>query len=176
MRNGKQLVILAISFAAIVVGIYMTYFHKGQSKEDNPQITDLQFETGNQKMEQSETENPYDYSRQKLPEVENTSDSDLYNGGKENIGIYFVNTRLLDESSMPLEAQAIISSSVQKYLRHRGYGDVSELYVDDSSFIDGEEGITFQCFMDEYEERLQIKYQDGSLSYSIVESTEGERN
>lgn len=176
-RSGKKVLMLAVSCAAIVVGIYMTFL-KDDFSEQQERAAEY---TVNNESEQGEGEgngmngvNAYDYSGRELPAEENETAGEAYNGDKEDIEVYFVNTDQLDKGAMPGEAQAVLSSGVQTYLRHRGYDDVTELYVDGESYKENSEKISFHCYMDGYVEVLVIEYyfEEQTLNYSIMELDE----
>lgn len=178
MKSGKQLLIFALSCAAIVLGVYMTFFNRNRSdsKSENESIKEMDIEQGEEKKEeyQMEETNSYDYSGKDLPMEENETDAETYNNGKSEISIYFSNTELLDQGKIPLAAQAVLCEEVQRYLKHSGYGDVTELYINDESYQEDSEKIAFVCFMDGYEEVLQIEYWFNvqTLKYFILDSDE----
>lgn len=176
-RNNRKLLMLVLSCAAIILGIYMTFFQK-EERMDSSQGAEK--ETGavgdirEEERENSMDNKKYDYSGRELPTEDNESGNENYNGGKSEIDIYFSNTAVLDGGSMPLEAQKVLCSEVQKYLRHTGYADVTELYIDDESYAEDMEKISFFCFLDGHAEKLQIEYwfTEHTLKYYIVESDE----
>lgn len=177
-RSNKRLLMLALSCAAIILGIYMTFFYReaetAEGRADSQKMvqeTDSVGDVSEEAQENLISQDKYDYSDMELPTEENESENEIYNGGKLTTDIYFSNTALLDEGGMPLEAQKILCSEVQKYLRHSGYEDVTELYIDDESYQEDAETISFVCFMDGHEEMLQIEYHfaEQTLKYYIVE-------
>ncbi len=189
-RNNKKLVMFALSCAAIVLGIYMTFFYRAEEKSGNEgmvqemeteQKTDARRNGGQEKQEESMNRNEYNYADTELPLEENESADETYNGGKVETEVYFSNTERLDTGSMPLEAQKVLCSEVQQYLRQSGYADVTELYLDDESYAEDAQKISFVCFMDGHKEMLQVEYYftEHTLRYHIVESEEygvGEEN
>lgn len=177
MRSGKQLIILAFSVAAIVLGVYMTFFEGSTNQNQDASVK----ENGNMKQEISTEEggrmertDDHDYEGKQLPMVENETAVESYNNGKTEIDIYFANTDRLDQGKMPMEAQAVLCEDVQRYLKHSGYADVTELYINDESYQEDAEKITFVCFMDGYEETLQVEYwfEEQTLKYFILNSDE----
>lgn len=177
MRSVKQLVILAFSIAAIVLGVYMTFFNDKMNPEKEMNVEEsrnIDQEKNAEESEQVEATNDFDYTKKTLPLVENESEDETYNNGKLGIDIYFSNTDKLDQGTMPMEAQAVLCEEVQRYLIHSGYDDVTELYIDDESYIEDPEKISFVCFMDGHEETLQIEYwyKEQTLKYFILNSDE----
>lgn len=177
MRSGKQLIVLAFSVAAIVLGVYMTFFAGNTNQDQDAGVE----ESGNMEQEistegsgQMERTDDYDYAGKQLPIVENETAVESYNNGKTEIDIYFSNTERLDQGKMPMAAQAVLCEDVQKYLKHSGYADVTELYINDESYQEDAEKITFVCFMDGYDEMLQIEYwfKEQTLKYFILNSDE----
>lgn len=177
MRSGKQLIILAFLVAAIVLGVYMTFFEGSTNQNQDASVK----ENGNMKQEISTEESgrmertdSHDYVGKQLPMVENETAVESYNNGKTEIDIYFANTDRLDQGKMPVEAQAVLCEDVQRYLKHSGYADVTELYINDESYEEDAEKITFVCFMDGYEETLQVEYwfEEQTLKYFILNSDE----
>lgn len=171
-KSGKMIFKLAVSITAIIFGLYMTFFHDNslQGKEDSDAVesrAEMLEDTEKMKMGQ----NGLDYSHTELPMEDNESEFELYGSGTQNIEIYFSNTQVLDSGNMPLEAQAVLTGEVQTYLIHSGYADVTELYIDDESYSESEEKISFDCYMDGYEEMLQIEYwfQNQTLKYYITQ-------
>lgn len=179
-RNNRKLLMLVLSCAAIVLGIYMTFFY-GEEKDkvmDSSQRSEKEISAAKDTKEGAgenlANSKKYDYSDGELPTEDNESGNEIYNGGKPESEIYFSNTGVLDGGNMPLEAQKVLCSEVQKYLRHTGYEYVTELYIDDESYGEDAEKISFLCFLDGYAEKLQIEYwfTEHALKYYIVESDE----
>lgn len=181
--SNKKLVMLTLSCAAIVLGIYMTFFYKEEEKSEKggtvqematEEETNVRQNDGQEKQEESMNRNEHDYADTELPLEENESADETYNGGKVETEVYFSNTELLDTGNMPLEAQKVLCSEVQQYLRQSGYEDVTELYMDDESYVEDAEKISFVCFMDGHKEMLQAEYYftEHTLRYYIVESDE----
>lgn len=168
-KNGKRLLTFVISCAAIVLGIYMTFIKDNTAEENRGQEESVMSMEQGEEMNMNQN-NIYDYSDKELPTEENETAGESYNNGRKDIEVYFVNTEKLDKGAMPAEAQAVLSDGVQTYLRHRGYDDVTELYVDSESYQEDLEKISFNCFMDGYEEVLTIEYlfAEQTLTYSIM--------
>ena len=103
-RNSKKMLKLAVSIGMIVLGVYMTFFRDvGTNKVRN---TDLQTEQqGEQQMEeQAMIRDKHDYSMTtELPDEENLSESDTFNGEKKDVYVYFENTAELDAGNLPLQ-------------------------------------------------------------------------
>lgn len=158
-RSQKKLLMLGIYCAAIILGVYMTFFNK-TPEEDNV----------NEKVEDEMMIQGVDYSDKKLPDVENETSGERYGNGAFNDMLYFSNTTELDEGNMPLEAQAILVEETQHFLNLNGYGDVTELYIYEESYEESAEKISFICFMDGHEEALQIEYwfNESYLKYYIL--------
>lgn len=129
-RNSKKMLKLAVSIGMIVLGVYMTFFRDvGTNKVRN---TDLQTEqqAEQQMEEQAMIRDKHDYSMTtELPDEENLSESDTFNGEKKDVYVYFENTAELDAGNLPLQAQAELAVNIQTYLERSGYGDVTELYI-----------------------------------------------
>ena len=92
-RNSKKMLKLAVSIGMIVLGVYMTFFRDvGTNKVRN---TDLQTEqqAEQQMEEQAMIRDKHDYSMTtELPDEENLSESDTFNGEKKDVYVYFENT------------------------------------------------------------------------------------
>ena len=176
-RNSKKMLKLAVSIGMIVLGVYMTFFRDvGTNKVRN---TDLQTEQqGEQQMEeQAMIRDKHDYSMTtELPDEENLSESDTFNKSdtfnreKKDVYVYFENTAELDAGNLPLQAQAELAVNIQTYLERSGYGDVTELYI--NNYTEDGQNITIQCNMDGYADELLIEYDGGEkhLSYCIVKN------
>ena len=110
-RNSKKMLKLAVSIGMIVLGVYMTFFRDvGTNTVRN---TDLQTEqqaeqqAEQQMEEQAMIRDKHDYSMTtELPDEENLSESDTFNGEKKDVYVYFENTAELDAGNLPLQAQA----------------------------------------------------------------------
>lgn len=165
-RNEKRVLELVIYLALIILGGYMTFFNNPMEKEDNM-------------MEQTETVSGTNYLGKELPESENVSADEIYNdNGVESISIYFSNTEKLDQGNLPLEAQSILVTDVQKYLNVMGFDDVTELYLHEESYVESDDKISFICFMDGHKEALQIEYDfdEKCLKYYILPDGVKEEN
>lgn len=169
-RSMKKVLMLAVYLAAIILGIYMTFFHKTVvdiTEEQNIQ-QELVEERGG-----SMIDGGYDYTDLEFPDMENESVDELYSAeGSFVASIYFSNTEKLDNGVMPLEVQAKLVQHAQEFLEESGYEDVSELYIEENSYEENEERITFLCYMDGYEEIFQIEYncEERSLAFCILPS------
>ena len=86
------------------------------------------------------------------------------------IYVYFENTAELDAGNLPLQAQAELAVNIQTYLERSGYGDVTELYI--NNYTEDGQNITIQCNMDGYADELLIEYdgEEKHLSYCIVKN------
>ena len=149
-RNSKKMLKLAVSIGMIVLGVYMTFFR------------DVGTNT---------VRNTHDYSMTtELPDEENLSESDTFNGEKKDVYVYFENTAELDAGNLPLQAQAELAVNIQTYLERSGYGDVTELYI--NNYTEDGQNITIQCNMDGYADELLIEYdgEEKHLSYCIVKN------
>lgn len=177
MRSGKQLFKLTLSIAAIVLGVYMTFFNdrtESDHDESAGESQNIGQEISTEEKNQMVTTNVHDYAGKELPEVENETADETYNNGRSEIDVYFANTECLDQGRLPAEAHAVLCEEVQRYLKHSGYDDVTELYINDESYQEDDEKITFVCFMDGHEETLQIEYwfEEQTLKYFILNSDE----
>lgn len=174
--NNYKVIVLIVCIAASILGVYMTFFHKKSSEKKEEMKIEKEETMGMADTMASFTEDGNDSEQiyanltQKFPDTYESMD-ETYNGGKIPVEVYFTNTRKLDESLLPWEAQAILASEVQTFLTHRGYEDVTELYVDEESFEEDKDHIVFECYMDGYEEKLQIEYlvEESLLKYHILE-------
>ena len=161
-RNSKKMLKLAVSIGMIVLGVYMTFFRDvGTNTVRN---TDLQTEqqaeqqAEQQMEEQAMIRDTHDYSMTtELPDEENLSESDTFNGEKKDVYVYFENT-------------AELAVNIQTYLERSGYGDVTELYI--NNYTEDGQNITIQCNMDGYADELLIEYdgEEKHLSYCIVKN------
>ena len=61
--------------------------------------------------------------------------------------------------NLPLQAQAELAVNIQTYLERSGYGDVTELYI--NNYTEDGQNITIQCNMDGYADELLIEYDGG---------------
>lgn len=170
-RESKKFFILGISIAAIVFGVYMTFFRSetpGEAVIDDhtkEQDSEEQRLEGREEMQ----EDRHNYLNQKLPTEENETAPESYNGDQKDIHVYFSNANALDSGNLPSQAQSLLVSEVQKFLNHCGYADVTELYIEDESYQEDAEKISFLCYMDGYQEVLRIEYhfQEKELRYYI---------
>lgn len=170
-RSSKRIFYLILLIGLSVFGIYMNFFHKPDKKEEETSVWELTESKDSNEIGDTEDMalDMYDYSNKALPDVENKTIEGEYSEGR-NIEIYFENTNVLDEGSLPGEVHANLTAAAQKYLFHNGYDDVTELYVDEESYAENEESIVFECFMDGYEKKLQIKYvmDESKLKFAII--------
>jgi len=106
-----------------------------------------------------------------LPDYENKSANETYTEGIP-VEVYFSNTEVIDKGNLPIEAHSMLPLSAQRYLNRSGFEDVTELYVDEESYRETENEISFCCYMDGYRERLRIAYNknESQLEFSISES------
>lgn len=107
MRSGKQLIVLAFSVAAIVLGVYMTFFAGNTNQNQDAGVVesgDMEQEISTEGSGQMERTDDYDYAGKQLPIVENETAVESYNNGKTEIDIYFSNTERLDQGKMPMAA------------------------------------------------------------------------
>ena len=164
-KNMKNVLLLILCVAATFVGIYMTFFHQA-ADDDIPYINNVGQDKEAEMEEYVETQT----EEVSLPDYENESSNETYTDGTE-ITVYFENTDVIDQGSLPLGAHSILCSSAQKFLKRSGYGDVTELYVDEESYTEDDKKITFHCFMDGYEEQLGITYDvsEQMLRFNIIE-------
>lgn len=177
-RESKKFFILGISIAAIVLGVYMTFFGsetpgeavmddhtKEQRAQEGLGDSEEQRLEGREEMQ----EDRHNYLNQKLPTEENETAPESYNGDQKDIHVYFSNTNALDSGNLPSQAQSLLVRGAQKFLNHSGYADVTELYIEDESYQEDAEKISFLCYMDGYQEVLRIEYhfQEKELRYYI---------
>lgn len=165
-KRTFQLIMIAFCLIISIFGIYFQFFDKKEKgKEKNQEIEEVK-EKENVKEKNT---NEFDYSNKDLPKTENESDEETYSEGM-NIEVYFTNTDILDKSSLPLGAHSKLCESSQRFLRHLGYDDVTELQILEDKFVDDEEEVSFRCSMDGYEEQLEIKFLkgDSKLKFCIV--------
>ena len=177
-KNGLKIFILIFCIGVSILGIYMQFFGMDRiTKKDGAEGTqetdrenmdpgDKEKTNGTEKTESTER-NVFDMAD--LPDTENESADETYTG-KQEITVYFSNTEKLDQGHLPLSVQAELTEDAQKYLKMYGYGDVTELYIDEESYSEDEEAVRFQCFMDGYQDKLQIEYTfgDSTLRFSII--------
>lgn len=160
MRDNRKIMILALSIAMTFLGVYMQFFNGREKAADKG--------TGKEEGEMG-TEDRYDYRRRNLPDTENIPEGEAFTEG-EWIEIYFENTEVLDQGSLPLPVQAGLAEYTQKYLYRNGYTDVTELYIEEESYTEDVEKIMFRCYLDGHEEMLQIEYRldEGRLCFLIL--------
>ena len=135
---------------AIILGIYMTFFHDRNAGADPVKEEDVGTEL-------SSVPGEYDYIGKPLPNIENESADETY-AVSEDSGISLENTAVLDQGSIPLEVQVELLSKIQNFLAGSGYGDVTELYLDEGSYEETSDRVTFYCRMTGYRERLYVQY------------------
>ena len=181
MRNKKgisQIFIVVVCIAAAIIGLGMRVKESKDSKDgelpperEHDEIVEVV------NTESTEEFYPYNYAQQDLPDTENLSDDEMYSENAKKLPvIYFTSTELLDQCSMPLEVQAALVSNTQDYLNAAGYKDVTELAIDNDSFIDNDEKVAFRCAMGNHKEQLQITYikNESRLYFAFVEDMENE--
>lgn len=155
-RNGKKVLMLIVYLAAIILGIYMTFFNNNE-RSGQEVLTIESMEVN--------------YIEEQLPAEENIAEGENYsNEGMVNNSLYFSNTWQLDGGNLPLDVQAVLVADTQRFLAENGYGDVSELYISDEDYEEDSAKISFLCFMDGYGEVLQIRYwiEERQLEYEIL--------
>lgn len=170
-KNGNRLFKFAFCIVLTVWGIFTTFFSDRLVTKDNltiggSEVVDMQEMNENGEYKMFEQAQDLD----NLPDVENISSDENYSVGIDS-SIYFSNMEIVDQGNLPLEVHAVLVDSAQKYLNRSGYSDVTELYVDEESYIETEEQIAFECFMDGYSTRLRISFVIGEncLKFSLVE-------
>lgn len=158
-RDSKKLFIMIMCICLSIFGLYMQFFR--EKKVETKVETSTNIKADNREY-QKETEimsqDPNDFLKQDLPNVENDSVNETYTDG-QLVDVYFSNTEVLDTGNLPLAAQKVLSGETQKFLYRNGYEDVTELYVDSDSYKETKENIVFNCFMDGHEEMLQVLFQ-----------------
>lgn len=169
-RSAKKVLLLGVYLAAIILGLYMTFFNKSDSeldlKEDKEQSS-----TG--QIGEDAVSIGHDYTYLEFPDTENEAADELYTeAGVEEVNVYFSNTDSLDNGSIPLEVQAVLAQATETYLNERGYEDVTELYIEENSYKESESRIVFVCYMDGYADALQIEYkqEENRLVFCILSS------
>lgn len=183
MKGQKKIFIIIFCFAVAVIGLYMQFIHRPKVDDTG---TDMMTETETstasaiEKKEAEETTEryEYDYADKELPDVDNETASETYNPyDTDAVNVYFTNTDMLDQCSMPMAAQTEMPQDVQNYLIMQGYTDVTELIVDDNEFIDDDDKVLFECAMPGYSDKLQITYDKAksTLYFAIIldDGTEG---
>lgn len=167
-RSEKKVLMFVVYCAAIVLGVYMTFFYDMTEEKETLEAHE-EVVTG-EKVESMRESIDVDYSGKELPDAENESADEMYKEGALDITIYFSNTEKLDNGNMPLEAQAVLTKEVQRFLNLNGYGDVTELYISDESYEENQETIIFSCYMDGYQDMLQIEFSfiESCLKYYIL--------
>lgn len=176
MKSQKKMFIIIVCFCAAVIGLFVQFFHKPQMEDDEKMESQYEIDQTEDSKEKSTEKNAYDYSDKNLPDVDNASSDETYAEFEvEHIQVYFSNTAMLDQCSMPVAAQSELALDAQKFLEMQGY-DVTELVIDDSEFIDDESKVLFECDMPGYSEKLQIIYDKAAstLYFAIIlDDTEG---
>lgn len=164
-RGEKKFFSFVFWILITVFGVYMTFFAKKESPDQKePEVSE-------EKMIDEKSEKFVETQEYiSLPEEVNDSENETYSEGMQT-EVYFSNTTVIDEGSLPLEVHSILVKSAQKYLNRSGYEDVTELYVDDESYIEDGEHIAFNCFMDGHSSQLRIVFEinDSKLKFSIIE-------
>ena len=161
-RSAKKVLLLGVYLAAIILGLYMTFLNKEDTEQH---LTD---QKGGEAVSKG-----HDYTYLEFPDMENESADELYKEvGEEEVNVYFSNTDLLDNGSLPLEVQLVLAQATEAYLSERGYEDVTELYIEEDSYEETEKGIVFVCYMDGYTDTLQIEYkfEENKLIFCILSS------
>lgn len=164
--NEAKIIKLFFCLAIAVLGIYMTFFNNdGNKNEAQKYENDVIEENQEAEMIFEQAQDPNN-----LPEYENESSSELVSEGMVE-KVYFTNTSVIDEGKLPVEVHSVLVSDAQKYLNRSGYEDVTELYIDEESYIEEDNFIAFNCYMDGYSEELRIVFErtEGNLKFSIVE-------
>lgn len=169
--------IIIVCFCAAGIGLFVQFFHKPQIEEDEKVENQYEIDQTEDSKEETTEVDAYDYSDKSLPDVDNTSSDETYAEFEvEHIQVYFSNTAMLDQCSMPTAVQSELALDTQKFLEMQGY-DVTELIIDNNEFIEDDNKVLFECVMPGYAEKLQITYdkKDSTLYFAIIEDdgTEG---
>ena len=169
-RSAKKMLLLAGYLAAIILGAYMTFFNK---MDIGLESEEYQEQSSTEQIGANNVNKGHDYTYLEFPDMENEAEDELYRETRiEEVNVYFSNTDLLDNGSMPLEVQAVLAQAAETYLSERGYEDVTELYIEENSYEENEIEIVFVCYMDGYEDALQIEYkfEEKKLIFCILSS------
>lgn len=168
--------IIIVCFCAAGIGLFVQFFHKPQIEDDEKMESQYEIDQTEDSKEKTTEADAYDYSDKNLPDVDNTSADETYAEFEvEHIQVYFSNTAMLDQCSMPTAAQSELALDTQKFLEMQGY-DVTELIIDNNEFIDDDNKVLFECVMPGYAEKLQITYEkaESMLHFAIVLNEEME--
>ena len=162
MKMFKLIFCIVIS----CVGVYMTFFHQKEPAALNHEkkAEEVKEKAGDRGMADKLFQN----STEILPDTENES-SDTYTE-RNTVNLYFSNTEKLDNGKLPIAAQKELAEDAQKFLDEAGYSDVTELYIEDSSYQETAEWIQFDCYMDGYQDMLRIEYRFDaeSLFFAVI--------
>lgn len=164
-KKENKLMIFIVCILLSIFGIYKTYFGDRKAEAEwNTAAVEKTREKEDLVTEQGENE------MVTLPKSNNKSENAIYTEALP-VEVYFSNADVIDEGNLPLEAHKILAVSTQKYLNRLGYDDVTELYVDETSYVEEEEKIYFNCFMDGHKEQLRIVYNKeySELEFAILE-------
>lgn len=161
-RSEKKFFSVIFWIIITIFGVYMTFFAKKDSQDQGePEVSEEKMS------EEKMVETQEDIT---LPEEVNSSEYEMYSEGIET-ELYFSNTAVIDEGALPLEVHSILVKSAQKYLNRSGIDDITELYVDEESYIEDKDHIAFNCFMDGHSSQLRVEFEinDSKLKFSIIE-------
>ena len=164
-KKENKLMKFIVCILLSIFGIYKTYFGDRKAEAEwNTADVEKTREKEDLVTEQGENE------MVTLPKSNNKSENEIYTEALP-VEVYFSNADVIDEGNLPLEAHKILAVSTQKYLNRLGYDDVTELYVDETSYVEEEEKIYFNCFMDGHKEQLRIVYNKeySELEFAILE-------
>lgn len=164
-KKENKLMIFIVCVLLSIFGIYKTYF--GDRKAVAERNTDTWEKT--MKKEDLVTEQG-EKEMITLPKSNNKSENETYTEALP-VEVYFSNADVIDAGNLPLEVHKILAISTQKYLNRLGFDDVTELYVDETSYVEEEDKIYFNCFMDGHKEQLRIVYNKeySELEFAILE-------
>ena len=164
-KKENKLMIFIVCILLSIFGIYKTYFGDRKAEAEwNTAAVEKTMEKEDLVTEQGENE------MVTLPKSNNKSENEIYTEALP-VEVYFSNADVIDEGNLPLEAHKILAVSAQKYLNRLGFDDVTELYVDETSYVEEEDKIYFNCFMDGHKEQLRIVYDKeySELEFAILE-------
>lgn len=167
-RSGKKVFLLVVYIGASILGLYMTFFYKNDADDNLTNISQVMESEINEEQIIVGTDIDMSTESQELPDYENLSDAETYTDGIST-EVYFANTEVIDNGKLPMSVHSILTTAVSKYLKRSNYKDVTELYINEESYKETEEKITFNCFMDGYQEQLQVIYEisEGRLLFAI---------
>lgn len=169
-KNSRRMFIFVFCVLLTILGIYMTFFYDRTKKSKESMFHDGEKTAYVQKEDTELEEGLNGDGTVILPDYDNKSANETYTEGIA-VEVYFTNTDVIDKGNLPVEAHAILPLSVQRYLNRSGFEDVTELYVDEDSYEESEDKISFDCFMDGHKEYLRIVYdkKESQLEFSISE-------